>query len=69
MILRHVQPEVTGKYKCEVSSDAPNFYTIDKAGYMYVVGKYILSNQVKMECLKGWGSFYSNKYSKPNMQR
>ncbi|CAH1977463.1 unnamed protein product [Acanthoscelides obtectus] len=39
VVLKNVQPEVTGKYKCEVSSDAPNFYTYMEAGYMYVIGK------------------------------
>ncbi|ERL85008.1 hypothetical protein D910_02431 [Dendroctonus ponderosae] len=38
LVLRNVQPEVTGRYKCEVSSDAPNFYTKMDSGYMYVVG-------------------------------
>ncbi|XP_076251084.1 muscle M-line assembly protein unc-89-like [Rhynchophorus ferrugineus] len=37
VVLRNVQPEVTGKYKCEVSSDAPNFYTKMMAGFMYVI--------------------------------
>ncbi|XP_019760770.1 uncharacterized protein LOC109538124 [Dendroctonus ponderosae] len=37
LVLRNVQPEVTGRYKCEVSSDAPNFYTKMDSGYMYVV--------------------------------
>nr|CAI5866408.1 unnamed protein product [Callosobruchus analis] len=37
VVLKNVQPEVTGKYKCEVSSDAPNFYTYMEAGYMYVI--------------------------------
>ncbi|KAG5894510.1 hypothetical protein JTB14_026893 [Gonioctena quinquepunctata] len=40
VVLRNVQPEVTGRYKCEVSSDAPNFYTHMQSGYMYVIGKY-----------------------------
>jgi hypothetical protein len=37
VVLRNVQPEVTGRYKCEVSSDAPNFYTFIVSGYMYVI--------------------------------
>ncbi|KAG5873861.1 hypothetical protein JTB14_025478 [Gonioctena quinquepunctata] len=37
VVLKEVQPEVTGKYKCEVSTDAPNFYTVMDSGYMYVV--------------------------------
>ncbi|CAG9764216.1 unnamed protein product [Ceutorhynchus assimilis] len=37
VVLRNVQSEVTGRYKCEVSSDAPNFDTKFNSGYMYVV--------------------------------
>ncbi|CAG9858033.1 unnamed protein product [Phyllotreta striolata] len=37
LVLKNVQPEVTGRYKCEVSSDAPNFYTYMQSGYMYVI--------------------------------
>ncbi|KAJ8917981.1 hypothetical protein NQ315_011434, partial [Exocentrus adspersus] len=37
VVLRDVQPEVSGKYKCEVSSDAPNFYTYQDSGYMHVI--------------------------------
>ncbi|CAG9815686.1 unnamed protein product [Phaedon cochleariae] len=37
LVLRNVQIEASGKYKCEVSSDAPNFYTYMQSGYMYVI--------------------------------
>ncbi|XP_050515286.1 uncharacterized protein LOC114336588 [Diabrotica virgifera virgifera] len=37
LVLTNIQSEVTGRYKCEVSSDAPNFYTFMESGYMYVV--------------------------------
>ncbi|KAK9871060.1 hypothetical protein WA026_011341 [Henosepilachna vigintioctopunctata] len=37
VVLRHVQPDVTGRYKCEVSSDSPNFYTMMVSGYLYVI--------------------------------
>ncbi|KAJ8976363.1 hypothetical protein NQ317_013274 [Molorchus minor] len=37
VVLRNVQAEVTGRYKCEVSSDAPNFYTHIVSSYMYVI--------------------------------
>nr|CAI5861118.1 unnamed protein product [Callosobruchus analis] len=40
VVLRNVQPEATGKYKCEVSSDAPNFYTVMESAYLFVVSKY-----------------------------
>ncbi|CAH1176024.1 unnamed protein product [Phaedon cochleariae] len=37
VVLKDVQPEVSGRYKCEVSSDAPNFYTFMVSGYMFVI--------------------------------
>ncbi|CAH1129941.1 unnamed protein product [Ceutorhynchus assimilis] len=37
VVLRNVQPEVTGRYKCEVSSDAPYFDTKWNSGYIYVI--------------------------------
>ncbi|CAH1118816.1 unnamed protein product [Phaedon cochleariae] len=37
VVLKNVQLEVSGRYKCEVSSDAPNFYTYMESGYMYVI--------------------------------
>ncbi|CAH0559288.1 unnamed protein product [Brassicogethes aeneus] len=37
VVLRNVQPEMSGRYKCEVSTDSPNFYTQIVTGYMYVI--------------------------------
>ncbi|XP_060516549.1 uncharacterized protein LOC132696031 isoform X2 [Cylas formicarius] len=37
VVLRSVQPEVTGRFKCEVSTDAPVFDTQIDSSYMYVV--------------------------------
>ncbi|XP_050308678.1 uncharacterized protein LOC126745041 [Anthonomus grandis grandis] len=37
VVLRNVQPEVTGKYRCEVSSDAPSFDTKSNGGSLYVI--------------------------------
>ncbi|KAF7283581.1 uncharacterized protein LOC143194125 [Rhynchophorus ferrugineus] len=37
VVLRDVQREVTGLYRCEVSTDMPNFYTMIVSSYMYVV--------------------------------
>lgn len=37
VVLRHVQPDVTGRFKCEVSTDVPNFYTKMVSSYMYVI--------------------------------
>ncbi|CAG9858141.1 unnamed protein product [Phyllotreta striolata] len=41
LILTNVQPETTGKYKCEVSTEAPNFYTLMVYKYLYVIGELI----------------------------
>ncbi|XP_017781776.1 PREDICTED: uncharacterized protein LOC108566424, partial [Nicrophorus vespilloides] len=43
IVLRNLKPEHTGRYRCEVSSDAPNFYTMTVEGFMYVLGKIIFS--------------------------
>lgn len=51
--MRNVQPEVTGKYKCEVSTDAPNFFTSTAAGYMYVIGKLLRCTQNAVIARKG----------------
>ncbi|GJQ72683.1 hypothetical protein Trydic_g1341 [Trypoxylus dichotomus] len=37
VVLRNVQQNMTGKYGCEVSTDAPNFYTLLTSAYMFVV--------------------------------
>lgn len=37
VVLRNLQPEHSGRYKCEVSTDAPNFYTHIQSGYMHVL--------------------------------
>ncbi|KAI4459496.1 beat protein [Holotrichia oblita] len=37
VVLRNVQQNMTGKYGCEVSTDAPNFYTLVTSAYMYIV--------------------------------
>lgn len=52
VVLRHVQTEATGKYKCEVSSDAPNFYTMYVSGYLYVIGMYLCMVQKMIELIK-----------------
>ncbi|KAI4459500.1 beat protein [Holotrichia oblita] len=41
VVLRNVQQNMTGKYGCEVSTDAPNFYTLVTSAYMYIVRKYL----------------------------
>ncbi|XP_018321812.2 titin-like [Agrilus planipennis] len=37
IVLRNVQPEISGTYRCEVSTDAPNFYTNMMSASMYVL--------------------------------
>ncbi|KAF2904934.1 hypothetical protein ILUMI_01240 [Ignelater luminosus] len=37
VVLRNVQQGVSGRYRCEVSTDSPNFYTTIETGYMYVI--------------------------------
>ncbi|XP_022919481.1 uncharacterized protein [Onthophagus taurus] len=37
VVLRNVQQNMTGRYGCEVSTDAPNFYTIQDKAYMFIV--------------------------------
>ncbi|XP_065170158.1 uncharacterized protein [Atheta coriaria] len=42
VVLRNLQPEHSGRYKCEVSTDAPNFYTHIQSGYMHVLSEYYM---------------------------
>ncbi|RLU27245.1 hypothetical protein DMN91_001046 [Ooceraea biroi] len=37
VVLKDVQPNHTGKYRCEVSGDSPSFNTMMVSGYMHVV--------------------------------
>ncbi|XP_036144028.1 uncharacterized protein LOC105832552 isoform X2 [Monomorium pharaonis] len=37
VVLKDVQPNHTGKYRCEVSGDSPSFNTVMVSGYMHVV--------------------------------
>lgn len=46
VVLRDVQFEIAGKYRCEVSADAPSFHTSMVASYMHVV--YLPEGQPKM---------------------
>jgi hypothetical protein len=39
VVLRDVQIELAGKYRCEVSADAPTFHTEVVASHMYVACK------------------------------
>lgn len=40
VVLRQVTPELDGKYRCEVSADAPTFQTRIVAAWMHVVRTY-----------------------------
>lgn len=39
--LVNVSKNLTGKYRCEISADAPSFHTVIKTAEMSVVGEYI----------------------------
>ena len=39
--LEQLQPQTSGVYKCEVSSDAPHFNLISGTANMTIAGKYI----------------------------
>lgn len=41
VILINVEPNMAGKYRCEVSTDGPDFLTKIQSGYMHVVSEYI----------------------------
>lgn len=49
VVLRNVQPEVSGRYRCEVSTDSPNFFTNIETGYMYVINIPKGEPQMKIE--------------------
>jgi len=40
VVLKDLQPNHTGKYRCEVSGDSPSFNTVMVSGYMHVASKY-----------------------------
>lgn len=39
VVLRDVNLDMTGKYKCEVTSDAPDFETKSDVTQLHVIGK------------------------------
>ncbi|XP_031328692.1 uncharacterized protein LOC116159757 isoform X2 [Photinus pyralis] len=49
VVLRDVQTISTGRYRCEVSTDAPNFFTNIETGYMYVIKMPSGTPQIKIE--------------------
>jgi len=42
VVLRKVTPALDGKYRCEVSADAPTFHTQIVAAWMHVVRTYYI---------------------------
>lgn len=44
VVLKDVQPNNTGKYRCEVSGDSPSFTTLMVYSYMHVASEYIEKN-------------------------
>lgn len=54
MILENVTLSSTGRYRCEVSAEAPSFQTVSDHGDMVVVGKKIyFKKHCGVEILKG----------------
>lgn len=42
MVLEYVNLSTTGRFRCEVSGEAPSFQTVSDHGDMIVVGKFNL---------------------------
>ncbi|XP_046674059.1 uncharacterized protein LOC124363040 [Homalodisca vitripennis] len=49
VVLRDVQKFLSGKYRCEVSSDAPHFHTEVVSGYMHVVNELLEEPVIRLE--------------------
>ncbi|XP_011685160.1 PREDICTED: uncharacterized protein LOC105448340 isoform X1 [Wasmannia auropunctata] len=49
VVLKDVQPNHTGKYRCEVSGDSPSFNTVMVSGYMHVASLPIDKPQLWVE--------------------
>lgn len=52
VVLKDVQSDLTGKYRCEVSADAPSFHTEMVSSYMHVVNLPEGDPEVRVEKLK-----------------
>ncbi|KOC64147.1 hypothetical protein WH47_02401 [Habropoda laboriosa] len=52
VILKNLQPNHTGKYRCEVSGDSPSFNTIMVSAYMYVANLPKSDPQVRVEKIR-----------------
>lgn len=77
VVLRDVQRHLSGKYRCEVSADAPSFHTRIVSSWMHVVCKYIqylstvknvflytsgMSPTIRAICNKKWRISISNSF-------
>lgn len=68
VVLQMVNLSSSGRYRCEVSGEAPSFNTVDGYGDMVVVGKFIVTKQSRRRAyLADWKVFHSplegHKYS------
>nr|XP_034184074.1 uncharacterized protein LOC117606127 [Osmia lignaria] len=52
VVLKDVQPDHSGKYRCEVSGDSPSFNTLIVSGYMYVANLPNGDPQVRVEKIR-----------------
>lgn len=43
VVLREATRALAGRFRCEVSADAPSFHTQVRSAYIHVVGKYVNS--------------------------
>lgn len=46
VVLRGAARSLSGRYRCEVSADAPFFHTVYKSSYMRVVGKNFVQSKL-----------------------
>ncbi|XP_076172218.1 uncharacterized protein LOC143149061 [Ptiloglossa arizonensis] len=52
VVIKDVQPNYTGKYRCEVSGDSPSFNTVRVSGYMHVASLPKGDPQVRVEKIR-----------------
>ena len=52
ILIKSVEPSISGKYSCEISADAPSFHTSIVGGEMEVVGKWKLLMNIYWEISK-----------------
>lgn len=52
VVLRDVQSYMTGKYRCEVSADAPSFHTKIVSSWMHVVCEYLYDSKYRYSIIE-----------------